>query len=112
MNQSIRNAVLVVLAVSVPAFAQGKSTEKNKMMSLDEKGLLERLHMANQHEITAGNMAMQKASNDATKQAAQMIVSDHEQADQDVMALAKKKNLKLGAPTPMNEMEKTHKAMM
>ncbi|MFL5321063.1 MAG: DUF4142 domain-containing protein [Myxococcaceae bacterium] len=119
MNNVFRNSLIVVLAVAAPAFAQTKATDKamdksmkSPMMNMDEKSLLEHLHAANQHEIQLATLAKQKATNDATKQAAEMIATDHEQADKDVMALAQKKNLKLGTPTPMGEQEKSGKAMM
>lgn len=57
-------------------------------------------------EVELGRMAGSQASNDDVKKFGQRMVDDHGKANNDLSALAQKKNIKLGA-----EMEKKHAAV-
>lgn len=71
----------------------------------DEEAFLERLHHANQQEVKLGKLAQQKAVSPQVKEFAHHMVTAHTQADQDLMAYAKSKNMSLDEPKPMNEAE-------
>ncbi|HZI14556.1 MAG TPA: DUF4142 domain-containing protein [Myxococcus sp.] len=77
------------------------------MAPTDEKGLLERLHYANQQEIKLGQLAQKNAQNPEVKAFADMMVKDHTAMDQKLMSYAQGKGMKLGdMPKAMNDMEK------
>ena len=66
---------------------------------------LEKLHMANLHEIEAGKLAEQNGT-DKVKDYARTLQRDHQDADQKVMALAKKKGFSLQDKMMMHHEEK------
>ncbi len=97
---SLRNALFVAGALAFPALAGDPAAIK------DEKALLERLHHANQMEISLGKLAAEKASSREVKDYGQMLVTEHTQADETLLAYAKANKLKLGEPKPSSEAEK------
>ncbi|WP_224367920.1 DUF4142 domain-containing protein [Hyalangium versicolor] len=91
----------------------GKSAAKGGMVEhlgfkvpADEKAMLERIHHANQQEIQLGKLAQQNAQSQDVKSYGDMLVKDHTSADQQVMAYAQKKGLKLGEPKPLDDVER------
>jgi putative membrane protein len=86
----------------------GMGTQGTKLVELpsDEKGILERLHHSNQNEIQLAQLVKEKGTNPQLKDFAQMLITDHTQADQKLMTYAKTKKLSLGEPKPMNDMER------
>lgn len=91
----------------------GKSMAKGGMVEhmgfkapADERAFLERVHHINQHEIAAGKLAQQNSDNQDVKSFGDMLVKDHTAADQQIMAYAQKKGLKLAEPKPMDEVER------
>ncbi|HYZ89613.1 MAG TPA: DUF4142 domain-containing protein [Myxococcales bacterium] len=64
---------------------------------LSEKELLPKLHHVNQEEIKAGQLAQQKGSSSDVKSYGQMLVKDHQKADQELTTIAKKVNVDLTA---------------
>jgi putative membrane protein len=64
---------------------------------LSEKELLPKLHHVNQEEIKAGQLAQQKGSSSDVKSYGQMLVKDHQKADQELTTIAKKVNIDLTA---------------
>jgi putative membrane protein len=57
--------------------------------------ILTQIHQANQKEIALGNMAAGKASTAEVQNYAKQLVEDHTGADQQVVAVAQKMNLRL-----------------
>jgi putative membrane protein len=57
--------------------------------------ILSQIHQADQKEIALGNMAAGKASTVEVQNYAKQLVEDHTGADQQVMAMAQKMNLRL-----------------
>ena len=53
------------------------------------------LHKANQDEIAMANLAKERSTNKAVKDYADMITSDHQKADDEIMSFAKARNLDL-----------------
>ncbi|MFL5348590.1 MAG: DUF4142 domain-containing protein [Hyalangium sp.] len=91
----------------------GKSMAKGGMVEhmgfkvpADEKAFLERLHHINEHEIQAGKLAQKNSDNQDVKSYGDMLVKDHTSADQQIMAYAQKKGLKLAEPKPMDDVER------
>ena len=67
--------------------------------------ILQRLHLSNLHEIEMGKLAEQNGS-DRLKAYARTLQRDHQDADQRVQALAKKKNFTLSDTLQNPEMQK------
>jgi putative membrane protein len=65
----------------------------NRDLSDDE--LAQRLHMINQHEIQMAQLAASHASSRDVKDYARRLVKDHQNADHDLMDVAKKMNINL-----------------
>jgi len=91
----------------------GMGASKNGMVEYqgfkapaDERALLERLHHINQEEIQVGKLAQQNAQSADVKTYGGMLVRDHTSADQQVMAYAQQKGLKLAEPKPMDDVER------
>jgi putative membrane protein len=63
--------------------------------------LLGRIHHDNQAEIEMANLAKQNSSSDAVKKFADRIIADHSKADEQVVALAKSKNIDLPSDAQM-----------
>ncbi|WP_224249284.1 DUF4142 domain-containing protein [Hyalangium gracile] len=91
----------------------GKSAAKGGMLEhmgfkvpADEKAMLERLHHVNQHEIQVGKLAQQNGQSQDVKSYGDMLVRDHTTSDQQIMAYAQQKGLKLGTPKPMDDVER------
>lgn len=84
---------------TIVAFAASSAlAEKTKMTAAD---VLSRIHSANQEEITAAQLAFQKASSPKVKEYAQKLEEDHKKADAMVMELAQKEKIDLtAAPAP------------
>jgi predicted outer membrane protein len=57
--------------------------------------ILNQIHRANEKEIALGNMAAEKASSAEVQNYAKQLVEDHTGADQQVVAMAQKMNLRL-----------------
>jgi putative membrane protein len=60
-----------------------------------DQDVLTEIHMVNETEIQAGNIAKTNASSKQVKDFAEMLVRDHTKADKQVMSLAKSMNIEL-----------------
>jgi putative membrane protein len=63
--------------------------------------LLGKIHHDNQAEIEMANLAKQNSSSDTVKKFADRIIADHSKADEQVIALAKSKNIDLPSGAQM-----------
>lgn len=66
---------------------------KTQQGSAAEKQFVQRMMMSNATEIQLGKLGSEKASNDEVKKFAQMMVTHHTQANEDLMPLAKQHGL-------------------
>src|SRR3954468_8677930 len=106
----------VVLLTSGSAYAQGQSDrdpsrdQRNSAAasnsSGDQKGFIKKMLLANMAEIQLGQLALSQATNSEVKSFAQMMVTDHTQANQQLLALAQQ----LGVQQP-TELDGKHKAL-
>jgi putative membrane protein len=87
-------SLLGLSALAMSAFA-----DKVKMTP-DE--LLARLHDANQEEISLGKLATEKGELEQVKSYGAHLVQDHTAADNQVIALAKLKNINLNSTLPQS----------
>jgi len=78
---------------------QTGSAAANKMQG-KEADTLTALHRINQEEITLGKLAQDKSDTDAVKSYGQHLVSDHQDADKQVSALARKHDVDLSSAEP------------
>lgn len=96
---------------SGPTDAQAAEKMKQGLLPVpaDEKTFLEMLHHANQEEQELGQLAQQKGVSQGVKDFGARMVREHQQADETLMAYAKKKNLQLGEPQPQGNLGQTMK---
>lgn len=72
----------------------------------DEQSLVNHLHHVNQMEIELAQLAQQKATSNEVKQFAQMLIKEHQSADEKLTQWAKKKQLTVGEVQPANDVER------
>jgi putative membrane protein len=114
MQRTIQGFLIVgTLVLGGSALAQGKMDAKGTadvrgfVVPTDEKAFLERLHYTNQKEIKLGQLAQQNSTNPDVKSFGELMVREHNDADQKLLSLAQSRGLKLAdMPKPMNDMEK------
>lgn len=108
-------ALTAVLAASALAYADDakmKPEAGDKMkpgtakLTPAEISILAHQHMVNMMEVEMGKHAQKNGGSQAVKDYAKMIVADHQKADQQVMALSKKKGINKMDKEPMTEEEK------
>lgn len=86
---------------------KGATVHMGVPVPTDPKAFMERLHFVNQLEIQLGNLAQQNSQNPDVKRYGQQMVQMHTQQDQELMAYAQGKGMKLAdMPKPMNDVEK------
>jgi len=68
------------------------TTEKTGKLSADDLKIISHLHHVNQMEIDLGKTAEQKSTTAGVKSYGKTLVDDHQSADKDLMAFAKKHN--------------------
>ena len=74
---------------------------------------LAKLHHDNEMEIQMGKLAKKNGQSKQVKHFGELLIKDHSLADQQLTALAKKKNIDLTMPEPKDEAEKAeHQAAM
>ncbi|ATB50633.1 DUF4142 domain-containing protein [Corallococcus macrosporus] len=85
---------------------KGMATYRGYTAPTDEKALLDRLHLANQNEIKAGQLAQQRSQNPDVKAFGAIMMKAHTALDQKLTSYARSKGLKLAeTPKPMNDAE-------
>ena len=95
MRKTVSTAAVVALLGSVPALAALSGADKTFATEAAHGGLA---------EVQMGQLALQKASSPQVKEFAQRMVTDHTQANRDLMQLAKAENLTL--PTQVDPKHK------
>lgn len=121
-----RVLVSAALTVSVSAFADDTAktgttkTDPNKTdttkpekvakLKPQELQVMAHYHAVNQMEIDLGKVAEKKATTDNVKSFAKMLVSDHQDADKELMAIAKKTHQMIPAEKPADATEKKEMA--
>jgi putative membrane protein len=116
-----RVLIAAALTTSVSAFADDaaktapKTTDTTKpakpaKLKPQELQVMAHYHAVNQLEIDLGKAAEKKATNDTVKSFAKMLVSDHQDADKELIALAKKTGQMIPAVKPADATEKKEMA--
>lgn len=80
---------------SAPGASSSRSTAAPSGLALDAPQLVATLHQVNQMEITAGQMAQQNGAMPAVRDFGQMLVRDHQAADDQVTSYARSKGISL-----------------
>jgi putative membrane protein len=104
-------ALIAALAMPLAAWADTPSTtqttdqSKTATEKLSDSDLQDMafVHHVNQMEIDMGKVAQRKGSTQAVKDYGKMLVKDHQSADKDLMALAKKDHAKIPMFKPTDE---------
>lgn len=82
----------------------GTSTTASKeKISAGDLQVMAQMHHVNQDEIAMGKTAQMKGSTQAVKSYGKMLVTDHQSADKDLMAMAKKHGQTIPMYKPTNE---------
>jgi putative membrane protein len=121
-----RVLVSAALTVSVSAFADDTAktgttktdttkpdttkTAKPAKLKAQELQVMAHYHAVNQLEIDLGKAAEKKATSDNVKSYAKMLVTDHQDADKELTALAKKTGQMIPAEKPADATEKKEMA--
>ena len=84
---------------------QKKTTDKTASTKISDADLqvMAQMHHVNQDEIAMGKTAEMKGSTQAVKSFGKMLVTDHQAADKDLLALARKHGQTIPAYKPTNE---------
>ena len=100
-------AAVAVIAAAGLAFVNPVKAEDEKKMdskmesktesklSADDKKFLKRAYKGGLSEVEAAKVAKEKAKNDATKEIAERMITDHSKANEKLMEMAKEENLDL-----------------
>jgi len=111
------HALAIITALALPALAladdkaptekpSDKNTEKPAKLSEGDVAIIAHLHHVNQQEIDLGKMAKKDATANV-KNYADTLVNDHQSADKDLSALAKRHGLHtIPADKPQTDAEK------
>jgi putative membrane protein len=91
-NQFTRVILLCTLSIGVSAWADSAKDQAKAQKVLSD------LHQTNQTEIKIGRMAKEKASSNQIRAYAEELVQDHQNADRQVQALARKDGIELVPP--------------
>lgn len=78
------------------------ASSKEKISAADLQ-VMAQMHHVNQDEIAMGKTAEMKGSTQAVKSYGKMLVTDHQSADKDLMAMAKKHGQTIPTYKPTNE---------
>jgi putative membrane protein len=84
--------ITVVFAAGILTLLAGQAMAQ---LSVADKTFATKAASGGQAEVTLGKLAAQKAGNQQVRQFGQQMVTDHSQANQDLMAIAKQQNLTL-----------------
>src|SRR3954451_14903514 len=106
-------AVAMMMAAGA-SYAQGQSdrlgprdsSTQSQMSGSKDKQYVQKMMMANMAEIQLGQMASERASSSEVKSFAQMMVTDHTKANQELMPLAQQ----MGVQQP-SALDAKHKAI-
>ncbi len=81
------------LAANVKAAEEKAGTESK--LSMADKKFLKKAYKGGMTEVENAKMAKEKAKNDATKEVAERMITDHGKANEKLMEMAKEENLDL-----------------
>lgn len=108
MHARIRTGLVALVAViSTAAFAQDQKKQAGTLQPpRSAQELLQKLHATNQKELELGQLALEQAQSQQTRQVAQQILQDHRQLEQRLSQTAQQMNVQLKKPKADNKMEK------
>jgi len=91
-------AISAIIAISLclvsTTRAADNTTTKSKLSMADKK-FVKKAYKGGMEEVENAKMAKEKAKNDATKEVADRMISDHTKANEELMNIAKEENLDL-----------------
>ncbi len=82
------------LVVNTKAAEETKAGSESKLSMADKK-FLKKAYKGGMTEVENAKMAKEKAKNDATKEVAERMITDHSKANEKLMEMAKEENLDL-----------------
>lgn len=93
-----------------------KTTQPTQAQKRFEQQTLAKLHLINQHEIDAGNLAQERAQSDQVKNYGETLVTDHKELDRNVTSFAERNEITLpsaeeGSNAQLDKMQQKHQAM-
>ncbi len=111
----LRTSLLLGTCLATSAFAAPPTGPLGNIdPPKDEKAFLERVHHTNQMEIELGQLAQQNASSQEVKDYGAKLVTEHQEADAQLMSYARQNKLNLSEPKASSDVERklmeSHKA--
>jgi putative membrane protein len=91
---AVATAALCVSA-NVKAAEENMDTKSATKLSANDKKFVKKAYKGGLTEVANGKMAKDKAKNDATKEVAERMITDHSKANDKLMDIAKEENLDL-----------------
>src|SRR4029079_317756 len=88
---SVRSSCLVP---SSNAADESKTTPQSKLTASDRK-CVKKAYKGGMEEVENGKLAKEKAKNDATKNVAERMITDHTKVNEELLNIAKEENLDL-----------------
>ena len=82
------------LLPTAKAAEESKTTTESKL-SMNDKKFLKKAYRGGMEEVETAKIAKDKATNDATKEVADRMISDHTKANEDLKKIAEEENLDL-----------------
>jgi len=81
--------------VSSARAADNDVNKSGSKLSAADKKFIKKAYKGGMEEVENGKMAKEKAKNDATKEVAERMITDHSKANEELMNIAKEENMDL-----------------
>ena len=103
MKRSIQTTLFVAIAAIIasglcfvsPTKAADTTNKSESKLSAADKKFVKKAYKGGMEEVENAKMAKEKAKNDATKDVADRMITDHTKANEELMNIAKEENLDL-----------------
>ncbi|MGH8092561.1 MAG: DUF4142 domain-containing protein [Chthoniobacterales bacterium] len=102
-------AIAAIVATALGFASSAKAASESKMkseskLSANDKKFLKKAYKGGLEEVDNAKVAKEKAKDQATKDVAERMITDHSKANEELMNIAKEENFDLSKvhPTPMN----------
>ena|SRR5450432_1060143 len=101
-----RVAITALVSAGLCLVATARAADENKpdstksKLSAGDKRFVKKAYRGGMEEVENGKMAKEKATNDATKEVAEHMITDHTKANEELLSIAKEENLDLSKVHP------------
>ena len=111
MKRSIQTSLSVAIAAIIasglcfvsPTKAADTTNKSESKLSAADKKFVKKAYKGGMEEVENGKLAKEKAKNDATKNVAERMITDHTKVNEELLNIAKEENLDLRRFTPRRQ---------